>query len=65
MTKINDNARGCFRQFLLAQHNERKSSEYRNLTVKLRTEGLDLIELQIHRMLHESGYLHHVILKQQ
>ena len=64
MTKIHQDARGSFRLFLLAQHNERKSSEYRQLTVKLRTEGLDLVELQIHRMLHESGYLHHMVIKQ-
>ena len=64
MIKIHPDARGSFRLLLLAQHNERMSTEYRNLTVKLRTEGLDLVELQIHRILHESGYLHHVILKQ-
>ena len=64
MTKISSNARSDFRQFLLMQHSCNHIIEFKMLHIKLLTVGLDLIELQIYRMLHESGYIHHIILKQ-
>lgn len=64
MTKISQQAKSDSKQLLLALHTDVKSTEFRSLHLKLMYEGgLDIVELQIHRMLHDSGYLHHVILK--